>query len=187
VDTLNGSTEPFGGWVASENRIQGADALRLISVADNTIVTSWGKLSSPNSHLQVTLDEWRGNTVWSVSLDADSRRYSIHRDGSRIFVRDDTSSITEILLDQPDMNQSLDVEQAAYRAESENAVVYRDFLPWRQKVSWLGLITYLILVGVAAIVPRNFTSSTFPVGVVLALAGSALLACYLHFQYFQSS
>lgn len=181
-----GSIEPFGGWTASKGAVRASWAIRILSPANNGVVTAWSKLPGPGAPnaTDVKIRDWQGRAHWSVDLNVNGSQFTIQRDGSRFAFADAASAGSELRLQEPDVDQSLSAETVAYRTQASKGQVYRDYFPWRLKVSQYGFYLFLGLVVLVAFLPGNFAVLLFPYALSAIAAGALLLGAFLQFVYF---
>lgn len=186
VTYFRGSLSPFLGWTASEGTVKEAWTVRVLSHANSTVATAWGKLSgtAANSELDVQITDWQGESDWSVNVQVEGTLHSIRRAGSKVIISGVGLTDLEVLLNEPGGDQSLSDETEAYRAEVSSAEDYPEYFHWRKRLSIYFLYFFLGLGLVIALMPGRYVASLFPFTVTGISFGSIALGAYIQFVYF---
>jgi hypothetical protein len=187
MSVLRQSTVPFGGWMAYEGTVKGASAIRTLTQAKSGLATGWANLPESGAgtpHAVVNFTDWQGANHWSVALHVGARKYQIERIENRVTVANGDKLELALDLREPGIDQSLAAEEEAYRKEVSVAPVYRDYFPWRLRISYYSACLFLGLALSIALVSKKRTAALFPFMIAAVAVGSLTIAVYLHFVYF---
>lgn len=144
---VQGSTQPFAGWVTVPPRVQQAPAFITHLSANSWSATVWNinyRNNRPSLSRKPTMQRWNNSQDWHISIPLSSRSVEINRDGDNVMLKTISMSTQEthlVLEPGPDITTLKDELKTSYRVASEKYKTYKDFSGYRTKIFF-----YLIIV-----------------------------------------
>jgi hypothetical protein len=176
-----GSDEPFSGWVVRSGVPQSAESIRVTWPAGmDAVFTLWTLPHAPGADgfVNPARFEWTDARHWHLSLSAGFRNLDLVRDGNRL------TGDREVRLAVPASVQGAKDEiQTALLSLAAESPRFRDYMPWRTKLSQLLGILLLVHAGMLIAARRYAPSMVAALSTVAALSWLAM-AWTLHFVYF---
>ena len=176
-----GSDEPFSGWVVQNGVPKHAASIRVTwSGGMGAVFTLWTMPRSPadDGIVKPARFEWTDTQHWRLSVSTAVRNLDLVRDGDRI------TGSREVQLSAPmNIRRAKEEIQTALLSLAADSPRFREYIPWRIRVSQvLGLL--LVVHGGVLLVARRYAPSMMAAISAVAVLAWLALAWTLHFVYF---
>lgn len=193
VEHLRGSTDPFAGWIVTEDRkISKADAFVVRRPSDGSWSLAVWKLVRDGGDETFSSDprmlEWRDGDNWHVSLPMSAGTIEIRRQGERLIVSDEKGSGRDqslVLTKGPDVSPDVARTHSNFAAANAKYEKRRDLREYRLRVTYV-LLALFVLQELFFFVTRRFLGKARGGLRIISALGWAGIGGWLTFVYFVS-